>query len=136
GRAAGRQNVRADRHARIDDARGRDRASRTARRQGRRIRQQENQRGGVRERRREQTREGASTRRRNLGRAAVPGEYNQRLMSRRFTLVTLALTAFVAFLVGAIVAGGVVRSSVLAVVTATAGASGGHGRRGRWGAWR
>ncbi|HJZ72923.1 MAG TPA: Do family serine endopeptidase [Vicinamibacterales bacterium] len=41
-------------------------------------------------------------------------------MSRRFTLVTLALTAFVAFLVGAIVAGGVVRSSVSAVVPATA----------------
>ncbi|HKB10338.1 MAG TPA: Do family serine endopeptidase [Vicinamibacterales bacterium] len=35
-------------------------------------------------------------------------------MSRRFTLVTLALTAVVAFLVGAIVAGGVVRSAVSA----------------------
>ena len=35
-------------------------------------------------------------------------------MSRRFTLVTLALTAVVAFLVGAIVAGGVVRSAVTA----------------------
>src|SRR5262249_57232395 len=45
---------------------------------------------------------------------AVPGEYNQRLMSRRFTLVTVALTAVVAFLVGAIVAGGVVRSAVSA----------------------
>jgi serine protease Do len=35
-------------------------------------------------------------------------------MSRRFTVVTLALTAIVAFLVGAIVAGGVGRSSVAA----------------------
>jgi len=35
-------------------------------------------------------------------------------MSRRFTVVTLALTAVVAFLVGAIVAGGVVRSAVSA----------------------
>ena len=33
-------------------------------------------------------------------------------MSRRFTLVTLALTAVVAFLVGAIVAGGFMRPSV------------------------
>ena len=35
-------------------------------------------------------------------------------MSRRFTFVTLALTAVVAFLVGAIVAGGITRSSVSA----------------------
>jgi serine protease Do len=35
-------------------------------------------------------------------------------MSRRFTIVTLALTAFVAFLVGAIVAGGVARSAISA----------------------
>src|SRR6266853_1113848 len=35
-------------------------------------------------------------------------------MSRRFTLVTLALTAVVAFLIGAIVAGGVARSAVSA----------------------
>src|SRR4029078_13640954 len=35
-------------------------------------------------------------------------------MSRRFTLVTVALTAVVGFLVGAIVAGGVARSSVAA----------------------
>jgi len=35
-------------------------------------------------------------------------------MSRRFTLVTVALTAIVAFLVGAIVAGGVARSAVSA----------------------
>jgi len=35
-------------------------------------------------------------------------------VSRRFTLVTLVLVAFVAFLVGAIVAGGVTRSSVAA----------------------
>ena len=35
-------------------------------------------------------------------------------MSRRFTVVTLALTAVVAFLVGAIVAGGVSRSSMIA----------------------
>jgi serine protease Do len=35
-------------------------------------------------------------------------------MSRRFTVVTLALTAIVAFLVGAIVAGGVGRSSIAA----------------------
>src|SRR4051812_12277584 len=35
-------------------------------------------------------------------------------MSRRFTAVTVALTAVVAFLVGAIVAGGVARSSVAA----------------------
>jgi len=41
-------------------------------------------------------------------------------MSRRFTLVTLALTAIVAFLVGAIVAGGVVRSAVSAGAPATA----------------
>src|SRR5216683_3329852 len=39
-------------------------------------------------------------------------------MSRRFTLVTLALTAVVAFLVGAIVAGGTFRSSVTAVAPA------------------
>src|SRR5262249_46781973 len=57
-------------------------------------------------RRRKQTRESAGARRGNLGRAAVPGEYNQGLMSRRFTFVTLVLTAVVAFLVGAIVAGG------------------------------
>jgi serine protease Do len=41
-------------------------------------------------------------------------------MSRRFTLVTLALTAVVAFLVGAIVAGGVVRSAVSAGAPAKA----------------
>ena len=35
-------------------------------------------------------------------------------MLRRFTLITLALTAVVAFLVGAIVAGGVARSSIAA----------------------
>ena len=35
-------------------------------------------------------------------------------MSRRFTVVTVALTAFVAFLVGAIVAGGVARSAISA----------------------
>src|SRR5688572_26539461 len=35
-------------------------------------------------------------------------------MTRRFTVVTLALTAFVAFLVGAIVAGGFLRPSVTA----------------------
>jgi len=35
-------------------------------------------------------------------------------MSRRFTVVTLALTAVVAFLVGAILAGGVARSAVSA----------------------
>ena len=35
-------------------------------------------------------------------------------MSRRFTLVTVALTALVAFLVGAIVAGGVARSAISA----------------------
>ena len=35
-------------------------------------------------------------------------------MSRRFTLVTVALTAIVAFLVGAIIAGGVARSAVVA----------------------
>src|SRR5437867_1173283 len=35
-------------------------------------------------------------------------------MSRRFTLVTIALTAVVAFLVGAIVAGGVARSRISA----------------------
>jgi hypothetical protein len=35
-------------------------------------------------------------------------------MSRRFTLVTVALTALVAFLVGAIVAGGVARSTISA----------------------
>ena len=41
-------------------------------------------------------------------------------MSRRFTLVTIALTAVVAFLVGAIVAGGVARSSISAVSPAAA----------------
>jgi serine protease Do len=41
-------------------------------------------------------------------------------MSRRFTLVTLALTATVAFLVGAIVAGGIVRSAVSAGAPAKA----------------
>src|SRR6266699_560360 len=35
-------------------------------------------------------------------------------MSRRFTVVTVALTAIVAFLVGAIVAGGIARSSIAA----------------------
>src|SRR5437870_597352 len=35
-------------------------------------------------------------------------------MLRRFTLITLALTAVVAFLVGAILAGGLARSSVVA----------------------
>src|SRR5258706_11517231 len=35
-------------------------------------------------------------------------------MSRRFTFVTVALTAVVAFLIGAIVAGGVARSAVSA----------------------
>jgi serine protease Do len=40
-------------------------------------------------------------------------------MSRRFTFVTLALTAIVAFLVGAIVAGGAGRSSVAAGAPAT-----------------
>src|SRR6185436_11363106 len=44
-------------------------------------------------------------------------------MSRRFTLVTVALTALVAFLVGAIVAGGVARSTISAGAPAkTAGA--------------
>jgi hypothetical protein len=35
-------------------------------------------------------------------------------MTRRFTLVTVALTAFVAFLVGAIFAGGLPRSAIVA----------------------
>ncbi len=39
---------------------------------------------------------------------------------RRFTLITLALTAIVAFLVGAIFAGGVARSSVTAGAPAKA----------------
>jgi serine protease Do len=43
------------------------------------------------------------------------------MMSRRFTFVTVALTAVVAFLVGAIVAGGVRQSSVVAGDTASAG---------------
>src|SRR6185436_9955297 len=44
-------------------------------------------------------------------------------MSRRFTLVTVALTALVAFLVGALVAGGVARSTIPAGAPAkTAGA--------------
>ena len=42
-------------------------------------------------------------------------------MSRRFTVVTLALTAVVAFLVGAILAGGVVRSAVSAGAVFAAG---------------
>src|SRR4051812_4847941 len=41
-------------------------------------------------------------------------------MSRRVTLVTIALTAVVAFLVGVIAAGGVARSTVLAVPTTNA----------------
>ena len=41
-------------------------------------------------------------------------------MSRRFTLVTVALTAIVAFLVGAIIAGGVARSAVTAGAPAKA----------------
>src|SRR4051812_35353279 len=44
-------------------------------------------------------------------------------MSRRFTLVTVTLTAVVAFLVGAIVAGGVARSAVSAGSPAKAPAS-------------
>ena len=40
-------------------------------------------------------------------------------MSRRVTVVTIALTAVVAFLVGAIAAGGVARSRVLAGPTTT-----------------
>jgi serine protease Do len=43
-------------------------------------------------------------------------------MSRRFTFVTVALTAVVAFLVGAIVAGGVYRSEMTAVTPAKAAA--------------
>jgi serine protease Do len=42
-------------------------------------------------------------------------------MSKRFTLVTVSLTAIVAFLVGAIVAGGVARSAVTAGAPAKAG---------------
>ena len=59
-------------------------------------------------------------------------------MSRRFTLVTVALTAFVAFLVGAIVAGGVARSAVSAGAPAktAGGASGVVARRRRPGRWR
>src|SRR3954452_16510013 len=50
-------------------------------------------------------------------------------MSRRFTLVTVALAAIVAFLVGAIFAGGISRSSVSAVApkAATSGHSGARG---------
>ncbi len=44
-------------------------------------------------------------------------------MSRRFTLVTVALTALVAFLVGAIIAGGVARSAVSAGAPAPAPAA-------------
>ena len=44
-------------------------------------------------------------------------------MSRRFTLVTVTLTAVVAFLVGAIVAGGFARSAVSAGAPARAAAS-------------
>src|SRR6185436_6002831 len=44
-------------------------------------------------------------------------------MSRRFTLVTVVLTAFVAFLVGAIFAGGVARSAVSAGAPPKAAAS-------------
>src|SRR5205814_9107327 len=43
------------------------------------------------------------------------------MMSRRFTLVTVALTAVVAFLVGAIVAGGTRQSSIAARGTASGG---------------
>src|SRR5436305_225813 len=51
-------------------------------------------------------------------------------MSRRFTFVTLGLTALVAFLVGAIFAGGVGRSSVSAVAPQTAAANRAAGPRG------
>ena len=44
-------------------------------------------------------------------------------ISRRFTLITLALTAVVAFLVGAIVAGGIARSAVSAGPTTKPGAA-------------
>src|SRR5262245_36728022 len=44
-------------------------------------------------------------------------------MTRRFTLITLALTAVVAFLVGAIFAGGVARSAVSAGASARNGAA-------------
>src|SRR5438876_710098 len=45
---------------------------------------------------------------------AKAGKSAQPRMSKRFTVVSLALTAIVAFLVGAIVAGGAARSSVTA----------------------
>ena len=44
-------------------------------------------------------------------------------MSRRFTIITLCLTAIVAFLVGAIFAGGVARSAVSAGAPAKAAAT-------------
>ena len=43
-------------------------------------------------------------------------------MSRRFTLVTVTLTAVVSFLVGAIIAGGVGRSAITAGAPARIGA--------------
>ena len=73
-------------------------------------------------RRRQQAREGAAARRRNARtrssfRALI---IETELMSRRFTFVTVALTAVVAFLVGAIVAGGVARVDVVGAPRETA----------------
>src|SRR4051794_98657 len=45
------------------------------------------------------------------------------MMSRRFTFVTVALTAVVAFLVGAIVAGGIRQSSISARGRGSSGAT-------------
>src|SRR5207249_4137860 len=47
-------------------------------------------------------------------------------MSRRFTLITVALTAIVAFLVGAIVAGGIARSTLSAGARAKTAARASH----------
>src|SRR5689334_6391033 len=71
----------------------------------------------------EQARESATARRRGPLRAGVPEAYNEGPGMKRFTLVTLALTATVAFLVGAIVAGGLTRPSIDAGTPAKAAAT-------------
>src|SRR5262249_30401860 len=120
---ARRKDVRPHRHARDDDARGSHGAPGAPRCKSGEIGQQEDGGRCLRPGRRKQTGESAGAGRGNLGRAAVPGEYNQGLMSRRFTFVTLVLTAVVAFLVGAIVAGGAWRSEVAAGASPKAAAA-------------